>query len=567
MKQSDVNHLFAIPWASQADSSTVTPIPATATAIGRASMALGFPKATMTPLAAGGVPPFGEDMNGILAMLSVAARASEAGLLRPFSASFASAIGGYPAGATVAHPSISGRFLICTQDGNENDPASNMGGWIDPLSGLATTDSMQNFVSGIWGASFADGDLQGLGLFWQNGSQAPCFVRKGKDGSTIFTALVTRSQIDSWLAGYASNAALNAESQRAQDAENNLLSGTMGVASSAGDLRGLGVFWQGVSQAPCFIRKNADGSLTFTALVTRSQVDSWLANLASNAALNAESQRAQNAENNLLSGVLGVNASAGDLRGLGWFWQGVSTAPCFIFLGPDGKPVFKASVTREQVDAWLANLASNASLNAETIRATNAENARVAKAGDTMGGSLILNSGNAFAPWAASPQSIYQVGGGLLSVWGQVFGNGNVGLLLGGNNPGDPYRNWRFDPTAGTITTPNWNPIPEVTGFGTSRVVEQVFTTTGTSSGGSNAESWVNFPTAFAAGTTPVLSILINREPGRISRTVSLGNQGSNNQPNVTNTGFSFQPWFSDGYTVNTSGQPWTIHVRAIGVM
>lgn len=96
-------------------------------------MALGFPKATMTPLAAGGVPPFGEDMNGILAMLSIAARASEAGLIRPFSASFANAIGGYPRGATVAHPSVQGRFLICVTDGNTNDPGNSMTGWLDPL--------------------------------------------------------------------------------------------------------------------------------------------------------------------------------------------------------------------------------------------------------------------------------------------------------------------------------------------------------------------------------------------------------------------------------------------------
>lgn len=99
-------------------------------------MALGFPKATMTPLAAGGVPPYGEDMNGILSMLSIAARASEAGLLRPFSADFANAIGGYPRGATVAHPSAQGRFLICVMDGNTNDPGNSITGWVDPLAGF-----------------------------------------------------------------------------------------------------------------------------------------------------------------------------------------------------------------------------------------------------------------------------------------------------------------------------------------------------------------------------------------------------------------------------------------------
>ncbi|WP_077396402.1 hypothetical protein [Bombella intestini] len=319
MKQSDVNHLFAVPWAAQADSSTIASIPTTATAIGRASMALGFPKSTMTPIAAGGVPPYGEDMNGILSMLSVAARASEAGLLRPFSADFANAIGGYPAGATVAHPSISGRFLICTQDGNENDPASNMAGWADPLAGLASASSVQNLVSGVWGASIKDGDRQGVGLFWQGVSQAPCFVRLESDGSTPFTALVTRAQIDSWLSGYASNAALDA----------------------------------------------AKSSL-------------------------------------------------------------------------------------------------NSAIGAETNRAQAAENGRVAKAGDTMNGNIVFNSGNQFANWAASPQSIYQIGSAIMSIWGQVDGAGNIQLVLGGNNPGQPYQTpWIFNPNKRIAFTPSGNVLME----------------------------------------------------------------------------------------------------------
>ncbi|MCX5615342.1 phage tail protein, partial [Bombella sp. TMW 2.2558] len=138
MKQTDTRPLFSIPWADQADSSTIATIPQSATAIGRASMALGFPKATMTPIAAGGVPPYGEDMNGILNMLSRAARTAELGILHPFSADYATAINGYPVGATIAHPTIAGRFLICTADNNTNDPSQSMNGWLDPLGNYAT---------------------------------------------------------------------------------------------------------------------------------------------------------------------------------------------------------------------------------------------------------------------------------------------------------------------------------------------------------------------------------------------------------------------------------------------
>lgn len=405
MKQSDVNHLFAVPWAAQADSSTIASIPTTATAIGRASMALGFPKSTMTPIAAGGVPPYGEDMNGILSMLSVAARASEAGLLRPFSADFANAIGGYPAGATVAHPSISGRFLICTQDGNENDPASNMAGWADPLAGLASASSVQNLVSGVWGASIKDGDRQGVGLFWQGVSQAPCFVRLESDGSTPFTALVTRAQIDSWLSGYASNAALDA----------------------------------------------AKSSL---------------------------------------------NSAIDDARS-----------------------------------------SLNNAIGAETNRAQAAENGRVAKAGDTMAGTLILNSGNAFAPWASSPQNIYQIGNGLLSIWGQVFGNGNVGLILGGNNPGQPYRNWRFDPTAGTVSTPSGNNLMETSNTKGVRL-KQCFRVSVANGRivswpiiySSDAEVFVTFtPTDSGNGQVHIVNLIVGTTTNRFNCTVAVSTWNKNN--------------------------------------
>ena len=254
MKQSDTTHLFAIPWASQADSSTVSAIPPTATAIGRASMALGFPKATMTPLAAGGVPPYGEDMNGILAMLSIAARASEAGLLRPFSADFANAIGGYPRGATVAHPSAQGRFLICVMDGNTNDPGNSMAGWVDPLAGLLPVNnptvqgamSVGSIVapnSGSTNLNLQFGpDLKSLAAWQNDGTFAlysngnPVFsaspdvvLVKGKPVATASDVAAERERAQSDVA---------AERERAQSAEAGLLpvnnptvQGTMSVGS------------------------------------------------------------------------------------------------------------------------------------------------------------------------------------------------------------------------------------------------------------------------------------------------------------------------------------------------
>lgn len=159
MKQTDVSQLFSTPFGAQADSTTITTIPQSKPATGRASMLLGFSKDNGTPIAAGGTPPFLEDMNGILNMLASSARAAELGLLHPFSASYASAIGGYPAGSTVAHPTIAGRFLICTQDNNTAAPPGN--GWIDPLSDFVTNEAMAaSLQQEVTRAEAAEGSIQ-----------------------------------------------------------------------------------------------------------------------------------------------------------------------------------------------------------------------------------------------------------------------------------------------------------------------------------------------------------------------------------------------------------------------
>lgn len=129
------------------------------------------------------------------------------------------------------------------------------------------------------------------------------------------------------------------------------------------------------------------------------------------------------------------------------------------------------------------------------------------------------------------------------------------------------WQQWSFNSETKNIVSPGGGVLPEALGFGGQRVVEQAFIVTGQSVVG-NGESWVSFPTPFLAGQTPILSVTINREPGTsVSRSVALGNQGSQNQPNVTNTGFSFQAWYANGDDIHTSGQPWTLHVRALGAI
>lgn len=107
-----------------ADSGSYNTIPAASQISitpGAASLTDGFPPLTRTPLAAGGVPPFGEDMNGILRWLSQVAQQFQAGGLMPYNSAFATAIGGYPKGALVRKAAGTG-YWQCTADSNMTDP-------------------------------------------------------------------------------------------------------------------------------------------------------------------------------------------------------------------------------------------------------------------------------------------------------------------------------------------------------------------------------------------------------------------------------------------------------------
>ena len=80
-------------------------IPVSQTDATRASYEQGFPALNMTPIAAGGVPPSGQDFNGVLYDLSNAALWQQAAGILPWDAGFAQSpvSGGYPKNALVVH--------------------------------------------------------------------------------------------------------------------------------------------------------------------------------------------------------------------------------------------------------------------------------------------------------------------------------------------------------------------------------------------------------------------------------------------------------------------------------
>lgn len=116
-----------------ANSGTKNPIP-TASQIGitpgRASLETGFPPLTFTPVAAGGVPPFGADFNGILNLITEFQRWLSAGGSFTYDAAFAAAVGGYPKGARLIRADFAG-FWVNAVDANSSNPDTGGAGWLN----------------------------------------------------------------------------------------------------------------------------------------------------------------------------------------------------------------------------------------------------------------------------------------------------------------------------------------------------------------------------------------------------------------------------------------------------
>jgi hypothetical protein len=114
------------PWAS---TGSKNPIPANANnTTGAAGFDNGFPDITMTPEEAGGLPPAGQDFNGIFYEITKILQYMQAGGQPTFSAALATAIGGYPKGAMVLG---SDGVAIYTNrvDGNSSNPNAGGSGW------------------------------------------------------------------------------------------------------------------------------------------------------------------------------------------------------------------------------------------------------------------------------------------------------------------------------------------------------------------------------------------------------------------------------------------------------
>lgn len=133
LSSSSIPTKIPVYWAQTASGSfstcpvpTPSQIPITA---GRASWTDGFPPLTFLPAVSGGIPPFGQDFNGVLCQISQWTRWFNAGASVPYDATFQSTIGGYPKGAIVPSAVNFGIVWVSTAENNTSNPDTGGSGW------------------------------------------------------------------------------------------------------------------------------------------------------------------------------------------------------------------------------------------------------------------------------------------------------------------------------------------------------------------------------------------------------------------------------------------------------
>lgn len=154
MLLSDRPQSFPIPFAANAGGAFIRNIPVNSqigTQDGAASLNDGFVPDNFTQIAAGGVPPFGQDMNGILQQATAWCRWFEAGgVIRWDSAFAASLSGGYPTGAIVTSNIVLGNRWLSVVDVNTADPDSlTQTTWCQDPGSIATGTPVPWFSSTV----------------------------------------------------------------------------------------------------------------------------------------------------------------------------------------------------------------------------------------------------------------------------------------------------------------------------------------------------------------------------------------------------------------------------------
>jgi hypothetical protein len=163
MKLSAVPYKIPVVWAQNAGVGYITnPIPQTSqigVVAGRASWPDGFVPASFVPTGSGGTPPWGQDFNGVLNIVTAWSRWYNAGGTVLYDLSFSNTIGGYPRGAILGS-AVAGQLWLNTIDDNTTNPdAVGAVGWIAIITQAAVKPSavIDFYVNGAIGNDANDG--------------------------------------------------------------------------------------------------------------------------------------------------------------------------------------------------------------------------------------------------------------------------------------------------------------------------------------------------------------------------------------------------------------------------
>lgn len=130
MKLSDIPSKFSIPFANAAGAGYIRAIPTAPTGVaGQASLQEGFPPANSSPVSAGGVPPFGQDFNGILNKSTSWNWWAGTGAFPPYDPAWQTIVGGYAKSSIVSSLVEDGLFWLSLADDNVTNPDTGGAGW------------------------------------------------------------------------------------------------------------------------------------------------------------------------------------------------------------------------------------------------------------------------------------------------------------------------------------------------------------------------------------------------------------------------------------------------------
>lgn len=207
MQFSSIPAKFPIPWGNGASAPYIRSIP-TASQIGSnpgfASLTDGFPPTCFSPIASGGVPPYGADFNGILKQMTQWIQWGNAGAPVTFDSAFSTSIAGYPMGAILAATAgpNSDNWLSLIDNNTDNPDPGTSGNWTTLGRAVTgdwkwrpTSENLPGWVkanattigSASSGASqLASAAAQALYIWhWTNFSNSQCPVTGGRGASAL----------------------------------------------------------------------------------------------------------------------------------------------------------------------------------------------------------------------------------------------------------------------------------------------------------------------------------------------------------------------------------------------